>query len=135
MLEQGWHVLIGDFHGVDGDVGERVDLFEVRSQCLGFVLAEILEEVLLTVEVGHVHAVEVDQVQMPDADARQCNSDGRSESAEPADRHARGVKLVLCGGRMPVEQGRADFLAADECGRVGQAVEGLLSCGGLFGGC
>ena len=135
MLEQRRHVLVGDFHGVDGDVGEWVDLLEVCSQRFGFVLAEVLEEVLLAVEVGHVDAVEINEVQVSDADARQGDGDGRAEPAEPANRHMRGVELVLRGGGVPVEQGRANLLAADERGRVGQAIEGLLSCGGLFGGC
>ncbi len=57
----------------------------------------------------------------------QRHRDGGAEAAAAADGHVRRVELVLRGGRVTVEQGRADLLAADQGGRVGLVVESVLA--------
>ena len=103
MFEERRHVLIGHLDGVDGDVDERIDLAQVAAQRLSFVLAEILEEILLAIEVRHVYAVEVNQMQVADADAGERHGDRRAEAAATADGHACGIQFILGGRGMAVE--------------------------------
>ena len=66
-------------------------------------------------------------MQVTDANAGQRHRNGRSEAAAAANGHVRRVELVLRGCGMTVEQGRTDFFAADERGRVGLVVESVLA--------
>ena len=66
-------------------------------------------------------------MQVADANAGQCHRNRRSETTAATNGHVRPVELVLRGCGMAVEQGCADFFAADERGRVGLVVESVLA--------
>ena len=66
-------------------------------------------------------------MQVTDANAGQRHRNRRSEATAAANGHVCRVELVLRGGGVAVEQGRADFFAADERGRVGLVVESVLA--------
>ena len=66
-------------------------------------------------------------MQVTDANAGQRHRNGGSKAAAAANGHVRRVELVLRGRGVTVEQGRADFFAADERGRVGLVVESVLA--------
>ena len=89
--------------------------------------AKILQKILLTIQIRHIHAIKINQMQVADANAGQRHRNRRSEAAAAANGHVRRVELVLRGCGMTVEQGRTDFFAADERGRVGLVVESVLA--------
>ena len=127
ITEQHRHVLVGHFHGINGDIDKRIDLTQVTAQCFRFVLPKILQKILLTIQIRHIHAIKINQMQVTDADAGQRHRNRRSETAAAANGHVRRVELVLRGCGMAVEQGCADFFAADEHGRGGLVVESVLA--------
>ena len=57
----------------------------------------------MAIEVRHVYAVEVNQMQVADADAGERYGDRRAEAAATADGHACGIQFILGGRGMAVE--------------------------------
>ena len=71
--------------GVCFDLQIRCDFTEIFRECLRFADSDLIRLVLLTVEIGDVHPVKVDQQQLPDSRPCECNGDPRSQSTQPAD--------------------------------------------------